>query len=84
MGQLRPFEITEGTLETASRKWRAHKSVQCRPVSWPLSLSLHICRVGGAGVHESSVHTPLSLPPNLHVCPQHPWNLHRDPVFLEV
>lgn len=76
MGQLRPFEITEGTPKAASRKGRARKSVRCRSVTWPLSLSLPICRVGGAGEHESSVQTPLFLPPNPHVCPQHHQNLH--------
>ena len=51
VGQLWPVEITEGTPKAASRKGRARKSVQCHPVTWPLSLSLPICRVGGAGEH---------------------------------
>lgn len=76
MGQLLPFEMTEGTPKAASRKGRARKSVRCRPVTWLLSLGLPICRVGGAGEHKPSVQTPLFVPRNPHVCLQHHRSLH--------
>ena len=77
MGLLRPFEITEGTLETASRKWRAHKSVQCRPVSWPRASVFT-----SAGWVELGCTSPRFTPHSL--CPQTCTCAHNTPgIFTE-